>query len=223
MYIQWFGQSFFKITAKNSLGQDLTIVIDPFSKDYGLKVPNKFGADLALITHDHEDHNNLDALKGTEISPEPFIISGPGEYETKGIMVYGVPSFHDDEAGIKLGENTIYILEIENVWLAHLGDLGQKKLTEKQLEHLEGVDILMVPIGGTYTLDSKNASQIISEIEPRLIIPMHYKISGLNVKDLDGVEKFIKEMGMKPEEIDKLKVTKKDLPQENTKLVILTP
>ncbi|HPA25685.1 MAG TPA: MBL fold metallo-hydrolase [bacterium] len=223
MYIQWFGQSFFKITAKNYLGNEVAVAIDPFNKNYGLKVPNKFGADLALITHDHEDHNNLEIIKGTELSPEPFVISGPGEYEIKGIMVYGVPAFHDDEAGAKLGENTIYILEIENMWLAHLGDLGQKKLTEKQLEHLEGVDILMIPIGGTYTLDSKGASQIISEIEPRIIIPMHYKIPGLNIKELDGVDKFIKETGFKSEETDKFKITKKDLPSDETKLVILTP
>jgi len=220
MYLQWFGQSFFKITAKNSLGQDVVLAIDPFNKNYGLKTPNKFGADIALITHDHEDHNNLELIKGTEISPEPFIITGPGEYEVKGIMIYGVPSFHDNENGASRGENTIYILEIENIWLAHLGDLGQKQLTEKQLEHLEGVDILLVPVGGTYTIDAKTAGQIISEIEPRVIIPMHYKIPGLNL-NLDGVEKFIKEMGLKPEETDKLRLTKKDLPSEETKLVIL--
>lgn len=223
MYIQWFGQSFFKITAKNAKGEDLTIVIDPFNKNYGLKLPNKFGADIVLVTHDHEDHNNLDLIKGTELSPEPFIISGPGEYEVKGILIYGIPAFHDDENGAKLGDNTMYVLEIENMWLAHLGDLGQKKLSEKQLEHLEGVDVLLIPVGGTYTLDTKSANQIISEIEPRLIIPMHYKIPDLNVKDLDSVEKFIKEIGLKAEETDKLKIVKKDLPQEDTKLVILQP
>lgn len=197
------------------------MAIDPFNKNYGLKTPNKFGADIALITHDHEDHNNLEIIKGTEISPEPFIISGPGEYEVKGVMIYGVPSFHDDENGTKLGDNTIYIIEAENMWLAHLGDLGQKKLSEKQLEHLEGVDILLIPIGGTYTIDAKTAGQIISEIEPRVIIPMHYKIPELNIKELDGVEKFIKEMGLKPEQTDKLRLVKKDLPAEETKLVIL--
>ena len=222
MYIQWFGQSFFKITTKNSLGQELALAIDPFNKNYGLKVPNKFGADIALITHDHEDHNNLEIIKGTEITPEPFVISGPGEYEVKGVMIYGVPSFHDDENGAKLGDNTIYIIEAENMWLAHLGDLGQKKLSEKQLEHLEGVDVLFVPIGGTYTIDAKTAGQIISEIEPKIIIPMHYKIPDLNIA-LDGVEKFIKEIGLKPEETDKLRLIKKDLPTEETKLVILQP
>ena len=222
MYIQWFGQSFFKITTKNSLGQELTLAIDPFNKNYGLKVPNKFGADIALITHDHEDHNNLEIIKGTEITPEPFVISGPGEYEVKGVMIYGVPSFHDDENGTKLGDNTIYIIEAENMWLAHLGDLGQKKLSEKQLEHLEGVDVLFVPIGDTYTIDAKIAGQIISEIEPKIIIPMHYKIPDLNIA-LDGVEKFIKEIGLKPEQTDKLRLVKKDLPAEETKLVILQP
>lgn len=220
MHIQWFGQSFFKIIAKNSLGQDIVIAIDPFNKDCGLKIPNKFGADLTLVSHDHEDHNNLEIIKGTEISPETFIINGSGEYEVKGVMVYGVPSFHDDENGAKLGENTMYIIEIENIWLAHLGDLGQKKLNQQQLEHLEGVDILLIPVGGTYTLDSKAAREIISEIEPRMIIPMHYKIPGLKF-NIDGVDKFVKEMGLKSEETDKLKITKKDLPQDDTKLILL--
>ncbi|HDQ15888.1 MAG TPA: lactamase, partial [Bacteroidetes bacterium] len=199
MTISWFGQSFFRINTKNTKGEDLTLAIDPFSKDYGLKLPVKFGADILLVTHEHKDHNNVSLIKGTGLSPEPFLISGPGEYEIKGIMIYGVPSFHDDQQGTQRGENTIYLIESEDIWLAHLGDLGQKTLTPEQLEKLEGIDILMIPIGGTYTLDTKEANKLISQIEPRIIIPMHYQIPGLKLK-LENLNKFIAETGLKPRE-----------------------
>jgi L-ascorbate metabolism protein UlaG (beta-lactamase superfamily) len=221
MLIQWFGQSFFKITVKNQLGQEVVIVIDPFDKDFcGLKSPNKFGADVLLITHDHEDHNNVDLIKGVEDGKESFLINGPGEYEVKGVMIYGIPSFHDNENGAKRGENTIYVLESENVWLAHLGDLGQKTLSEEQMEHLQDVDILILPVGGGDTLGAVDAAKLASELEPRVVIPMHYKLPGLKM-NLENVEKFVKEMGIKPETEEKFRVQKKDLPAEETKLVIL--
>lgn len=222
MHIQWYGQSFFKIATKNQKGEDVVIVIDPYHKDCGLKVPTKFGGDIVLITHDHKDHNNVELIKSTNLSPEPFVISGPGEYEVKGVMIYGVPSFHDDKKGTERGENTMYLIETEGIWLAHLGDLGQKTLDNEQLEQVRDIDILLIPVGGTYTINDKEANPIISQIEPCLIIPMHYKIPGLNLK-IDGVDKFIKEMGLKPEEMKKLKVNKKDLSVEETRLVVLKP
>jgi L-ascorbate metabolism protein UlaG (beta-lactamase superfamily) len=222
MLIQWLGQSFFKITTKNQIGQEITIVIDPFNKDLGLKMPNKFGADILLLTHDHFDHNNTELIKGTDLSPEPFLVAGPGEYEVKGVMIYGIPSFHDNENGAKRGENTIYVLESENVWLAHLGDLGQKTLSEEQTEHLQDVDILILPVGGGDTLGAADAAKLASELEPRVVIPMHYKLPGLKM-NLESVEKFVKEIGIKPETEEKFRVQKKDLPAEETKLIILQP
>ncbi len=223
MLIQYFGQSFFKITAKNQKGEEVVIALDPFNKDLGLRTPNKFGADILLLTHEHEDHNNTELIKGTSENTGPFFISGPGEYEIKEVMVYGIPSFHDNEQGASRGENTIYLLEIENMWLAHLGDLGQNNLTDEQLEKLEGADIVLVPVGGGPTLDAKKARGIISEIEPRVIIPMHYQLPGLKYK-FDGVEKFVKEMGLKPEEVEeKIRLSKKDLPEEDTRLIIIKP
>jgi len=112
------------------------------------------------------------------------------------------------------------------MWFAHLGDLGQKTLTDQQLEKLEGTDIIMIPTGGTFTLNAKEANKIISQIEPRVIIPMHYNLPGLKFKTkkkLDAVEKFIKEIGLKPTEEEKYKIQKKNLPQENTELIILQP
>jgi L-ascorbate metabolism protein UlaG (beta-lactamase superfamily) len=223
MLIQWFGQSFFKITVKNQLGQEVTIVIDPFHKEFcGLKSPNKFGADILLVTHDHEDHNNVELIKGAEDGKEPFLISGPGEYEAKGVMIYGLPAFHDNANGTERGEDTIYLIQAEEMWLAHLGDLGQKSLNDDQLSHLEDIDILLLPVGGAgATLDAKAAAEVVSQIEPRVIIPMHYALPGLKFK-FDGVEKFVKEMGIKPETVtEKIRLQKKDLPEEETKLIVI--
>ena len=183
MQIQWFGQSFFKLQAKNN-EEEVIIAIDPYDDSYGLKVP-KFSADIVTISHNHPDHNNLDAIKG-----EPFIINGPGEYETKNIFVYGIPSWHDDQQGQKRGNNTIYRLTVEDMNIIHLGDLGHT-LDDEQLEKMNGVDILMIPIGGDVTIDAKKANDIIAEIEPRIVIPMHYQIPGLKVK-LDPLETFLK-------------------------------
>jgi L-ascorbate metabolism protein UlaG (beta-lactamase superfamily) len=224
MNIQYFGQSFFKISTKNQKGEDVIIAIDPFNKDYGLKVPAKFGADIVLVTHDHKDHNNIDLIKGAGDATEPFLITGPGEYEIKDVMIYGIPSFHDEQQGTEHGENTIYLINTENIWLVHLGDLGQKNLSDKQLELIEGADICLIPVGGTFTIDAKTATKIISQIEPRIIIPMHYNLPGLKFKSgkkLDGVDKFVKEIGLKPEEVDKYKIQKKNLPQEKQDLVII--
>ena len=227
MIIQWFGQSFFKINTKNSTGEDVVVAIDPFDKSYGLKVPTKFGADIVLVSHEHKDHSNVDLIKETSLSPEPFVISGPGEYEVKGVMIYGIPAFHDDKEGAERGEITMFLIESEGIWLAHLSDLGQKTLEDNQLEQLKEVDVLMTPVGGTFTIDAKEASKIISQVEPRVIIPMHYNLPGLKFKSgakLDGVDKFIKEEGIKAEEVEgKLKINKKDLPQEETKLFVLNP
>lgn len=209
MVIYWLGQSAFKIQDK-----DLTIAIDPYGNN-GLKMP-KFQADLLLITHDHPDHNNVEAIKG-----EPFLINGVGEYEVKNVFVYGLKGFHDNKEGKENGKITSYVLEYEGLTFAHLGDIGQDNLSERQLEKLEGVDILMIPVGGETTIDGAGAVKIISQIQPRIVIPMHYKIPGLN-KKLDPVERFLKEFGVtNPEKMEKLKIAKKDLPQEETKVIIL--
>ncbi len=112
------------------------------------------------------------------------MIEEPGEYEVKDIFIQGIPSFHDEEEGKKRGQNTIYTIEAEGIRLCHLGDLGQKELNSDQLEKIGDIDILMVPVGGVYTINSKGAAKIISQIEPRLIIPMHYHIPRLKIKPL---------------------------------------
>ncbi|MBN1326256.1 MBL fold metallo-hydrolase [Candidatus Falkowbacteria bacterium] len=211
MTIFWLGQSAFKIQDK-----EVTVAIDPYG-EIGLKMP-KFNAEVLLISHDHDDHNNKDAIKG-----DPFLIDGPGEYEVKNVFVYGIPAYHDDKEGAERGKVTMYLIEIDGVKIAHLSDFGQKSLTNEQLELLEGIDILLIPVGGHFTIDGEEAAKIVSQLQPRIVIPMHYKIPHLNIK-LDPADDFLKEFGVtNPEKMDKLKISKKDLPQEETKVILLTP
>ena len=215
MTIQWLGQSCFKIQTKNSL-VEATIVCDPFGPETGLKMP-KVQSDIVTVSHQHKDHNDVENIKG-----EPFIVDTPGEFETKDIMIYGIPSFHDAKNGQERGLNTIYKIVTEEINIVHLGDLGDD-LTNDQLDRMGNVDILLIPVGGTYTIDGKKAADIVSKVEPRLVVPMHYKIPGIKYEELTTADDFIKHCGLPAENSDKLKITKKDLPQENTKLVVLSP
>jgi len=217
MHIIWHGQSFFQIQVSYNKGEQITLAIDPFDEAIGLKVPS-LSADILLISHSHHDHSNKKAIKGT-----PFLIEGPGEYEVKGIFIQGIPSFHDNVQGKQRGQNTIYTIEAEDLKLCHLGDLGQKELTADQLEKIGEVDILMIPVGGVYTISSKEAPGIMAQIEPKIIIPMHYQVPKLKVK-LDGLDKFLKTMGIKSvESLPKLSIKKKDLSEEEIKIIVLKP
>ena len=217
MQIIWRGQSFFEISAKGQNSEPVRIAIDPFGDDLGLKVP-KIEADILLITHQHSDHNNRAAVLG-----KPFVIDSPGEYELKGVFIKGIRAFHDSQEGKERGQVVIFKIEAEGMKLCHLSDFGQKELSDEQLEAVGEVDVLMTPVASKHSLDAKGASNIISQIEPRIVIPMHYKIPNLKI-DLDGVDKFLKQMGeqdIKPEK--KLKLSLRDLPQEETKIIVLEP
>lgn len=204
MVITWYGQSCFKIQSGETV-----LVADPFDKAIGL-TPPRGQVSVVTISHQHYDHNNLESLSAVD----PFVVDGPGEYEIKGINILGVGTYHDAKEGKERGNNTAYVIEMENIRICHLGDLGQDKLTNEQLELLDGIDILMIPVGGIYTIDGEGASGIINQIEPKVAIPMHYKIQGLNIK-LDGVEEFLKEMGSpKIQPTEKFTIKKKDLPEE---------
>lgn len=213
MIITWQGQSCFKIQDKVG-SEGITLVTDPFDKSLGLKVPN-FEADIVTVSHDHADHNNVAAFRGT-----PKVVKSAGEYDIKGVMIEGVLSYHDASQGKERGNNIIYRIEMDDITICHLGDLGHV-LDNKQLERLEGIDILLVPVGGKYTLDAKRAVEVISQIEPRIVIPMHYKTKDMKI-DIDGVDKFIKELGIEATYEEKLKINKKDLPAEDMELVILS-
>ena len=193
----------------------MSVLIDPFSKEIGWRPP-RIKDQLVLITHDHYDHNNLE-----EAGKEVMVIRNPGEYEAKGVFVQGIASFHDKVQGAERGPNTIYVIKWEEMTICHLGDLGQEKLEDHQVDLIGEVDVLLIPVGGKYTINYKEAVGVVGQIEPKIIIPMHYQVPGLNI-DLEPADKFIKEMGLTPETTDKFKITKKTLPQEEMKLVVLT-
>ena len=217
MQIVWKGHACFFITASIGNHSQAKIVFDPYDESIGLKLPS-MEADLVLVSHDHSDHNNAKAIKG-----EPFTASSPGEYEVKGVFVKGIPSFHDNSEGKERGRNTIYIVDAEDMRLCHLGDLGQSELTSEQVDQIGQVDILFVPVGGTYTIDAKEASHIVSQIEPKIAVPMHYALPNVKAK-LAGVDQFLKTMGVKTQEPEaKISLKQKDLDGEETKVIVLQP
>lgn len=210
MDIYWYGQSCFKIKGKTA-----TVIIDPFDPEFtGLKLPKDLEAEVVLVTHNHKDHNFTENIKG-----DPLIIAGPGEYEKAGVSVAGIQTFHDKSSGKDRGVNTIYHLIVDGINIVHLGDLGHK-LTEEQSSAIDTTDILMIPVGGTYTINAEEASEIVSELEPRIVIPMHYALPE-GKTDLLGVEPFLKEMGAENmEPAPKLSITKDKLPEETTVVLL---
>ncbi len=213
MEIKYHGHSCFEIKNKN-----ITAITDPYSEEVGLKLP-KLKANIVTVSHDHYDHNNISAIDRANSEKEVFVVNNPGGYEVEGVLIEGIASFHDDKEGEERGTNTIFNIKMGDITLCHLGDLGTK-LTDVQTDEIDGVDILFVPVGGIYTIDAKTAADVVNKIEPRIVIPMHYKTEGLKI-ELEGVDKFIKEMGMEAEKMDTLKIEKKDLPQEEMKLIVL--
>lgn len=214
MEIYPLGHASFRIKGKNA-----TVVTDPFDPEMvGLKFAKLETVDLVTISHPHPDHNFLQNIPGA-----PFVISGPGEYEVKGVTVVGVKTFHDDKGGTDKGNNTVYKMVVDDVRICHLGDLGHK-LTDEQLDQIGEVDILFVPVGGFYTINSNVASEVVAQIEPLVVIPMHYGRAGLNPKqfsELETVDKFLSEMGSAGTlPVNKYSTAKDKLP-ENTTVIVL--
>lgn len=216
MDIVWLGQACFKLKGKNA-----TVIIDPYESDFtGLKIPKDLSSDVVLVTHDHKDHNNSQAVATTPAGGVPMKFSEPGEYEVAGVVIGGIQSFHDDEQGSQRGLNTIFNLLFDSLNIVHLGDLGQSKLTEEQIAKIGETDILLIPVGSIYTINGQTASDIVSQLEPKIIIPMHYKIEGLKF-ELEGVEGFLKEMGAEGvTPVPKLSITKEKLPEEPIVVVL---
>ena len=189
------------------------MVTDPFdSSMVGFAFPKHIVSDIVTISHNHEDHNAVSQIEGS-----PFIVEGPGEYEIKGVGIIGTSSYHDGSKGSERGTNTMYHLEIDGVNIVHLGDLGCI-LTSDDIERLDGVDILFIPVGGGSTLDMNHVANLISELEPSIVIPMHYKTDKHNEKDfgdLQPVSSFLKIMGKEDvAPLSKFSVTKDKLPTE---------
>lgn len=212
MDINYLGHSSFRIKGKNA-----SVVIDPYDNQTGPKFP-KVEADIVVSSHDHHDHSNIEAVKGYKKE-----ISGPGEYEVMGVSFIGIASYHDDKKGEDRGKNTIFVIEIDGIRICHLGDLGHK-LLEKQLNAIGDIDVLMIPVGGVYTIDSKQAAEVVKQIEPYFIIPMHYQHRDLDQKafsKLEPVENFLKESGTTVERTKKLSLKKDEIIQDQPAKVIV--
>lgn len=208
MNINWYGQTCFRISAQKEKNGAVNILIDPFdNKETGLRSP-KLEADILLLA------------TGKKATSSPaFLIDGPGEYEVKGVYIQGIPA--NNRTG-PIG-NTIYTIEVEELKICHLGFLNQKELTSEQLEDIGDVDILMIPIGGGEAIGAVEAVKIMSQIEPKITIPMYYRIPGLKIK-LEELSKFLKVLGLKSlESLPKLSVKKKDLSEEEARIVVLKP
>lgn len=217
MTIQYYGHSCFKITTKPAgrATEEVVIFTDPFDRSIGLRPPQGH-ADIIFVSHNHCDHNNVSALKDS-----PVVIDLPGEYSARGVNAIGLETYHDKKEGAERGKNAVYIIESEDIKLCFMGDLGGD-LTSSQLEQIDGVDILFIPVGGKYTLDGKEAAELTRKIEPKIVIPMHYKIKGLNM-DISDEKKFCAEMGNCPtQKVSKLSIKKKDLEGKSMEVAIMS-
>ena len=208
MEITWYGQSCFRL---RDYGR--AVVTDPYNPEIGLRVP-RVTASLVTVSHDHNDHNHVQALRGS-----PYVVAGPGEYEIGGIFVVGIATFHDDRGGAERGPNTAYLIEFDDLTVCHLGDLGHIP-SQEQIEQFNDVDILLIPVGGRSTLSGARAAEVVNLIEPRIVIPMHYRIPGL-AQQSDTATRFLSEMAVeKPTTVDTFKITRSQLPDQ-TQVVLL--
>ncbi len=212
MDLTWYGHSCFRVRTK-----DAVVITDPFNKIKGLDL-GRPKARIVTVSHDHPGHNNVAAVRG---DPELTVVDGPGEYEISGVFITGIRTYHDSERGRRLGRNTIYLIESEGIVLAHLGDLGHG-LSSDQTELFSSVDVLLVPVGGGNSLNYDQAAEVVTQLEPSIVVPMHYR-TAQGQDGLESVERFCKQMGLgewAPEE--RLTVRKSDL-GENTQVKVLMP
>ena len=208
MEISWLGHSCFQLRGKN-----VTLITDPFSPQLGHSL-GKISAPIVTISHNHPGHNYASGVDGG-----PRIVRGPGEYEISDVLITGVASYHDNKHGQELGRNTIYIIHMDDLVICHLGDLGHI-LQEEQLEEVADADMLLVPIGGQHTINATQAAEVISQVEPHIVIPMHF--SPLVDNTPNPLDKFCREMGIEAiNPLPKLSITRSALPAE-TQVVILS-
>ena len=179
MIIKPLGHSCFLL--RESTGT--TVVTDPYSSDIGLSLPS-VSADVVTVSHHHYDHDNVAALSGN-----PLVIDKPGMYEVKGVHIFGVNAFHDEHDGKLRGENVIFNFRMDGVNICHLGDIGHGP-SPLMIEAIGPVDVLLIPVGGNYTIDAELAKEYVDRLMPNVVIPMHYKIDDLKI-DIEGVDAFL--------------------------------
>jgi L-ascorbate metabolism protein UlaG (beta-lactamase superfamily) len=208
MDITWLGHSCFRIK-----GSQTTVITDPFPPELGYAAAS-LTAPVVTVSHQHPDHSYL-----SSVTPGARVVKGPGEYEISSALIIGLASFHDKEEGRKLGKNTVYAIQLDELSICHLGDLGHV-LSSQQVEDIGNVDILMVPVGDVTTINSSEAAQVVRQLEPKVVLPMHYKTPAVKM-DLEPIDRFLKEMGVKDTTSrPKLTITKGNLPA-TTQVILL--
>ncbi len=201
MELVWIGHSCFRLR-----GRDATVITDPCNKSSGYSL-GRATADLVTISNSHPHHSSA-----TEVAGEPTVLDGPGEYEVQGVIVTGVRTNPPRSGGER---NTAYIIDVDDIRICHLGDLANLPSTE-QIEIMKDAHVLLVPVGGHCTIGAPEAVEVISQIEPKLIVPMHYA-TDVSKAELDGVDRFLREMGLTPPAAQaRLNVTASSLPLEPT-------
>jgi len=201
--ISWLGYAYFRLR-----GKEATILNDPFASN-NVPASQRLTADIVTISHPHPNHNATGGLTG-----EYRLLEGPGEYEISGVFIQGVPTFHDEHGGKERGKNVVFRLDIDELAVCHLGDLGHI-LTSAQVEQIGNVDVLLVPVGGHTTINATQAAEVASLLQPRLVIPMHYNTGTPGTEALDPVDRFCKEMGatsLKPQ--PRVNVSRTNLPAD---------
>jgi L-ascorbate metabolism protein UlaG (beta-lactamase superfamily) len=207
MEITWYGLSCFRLTDRGQA----SIITDPYNGNVGLP-PLKTRGDVVTISHNAAGHNHEAAVSGRQ-----HTLTGPGEYEIGGVFITGIATVLES----RTNHNVLFLFDFNGITIAHLGDMAEVP-TQTQIEALEQVNVLLVPAGGGNSLNASQAAELVSMLEPNIVVPMHYKIPGLRLP-LDGVERFLKEMGItQPAEDSSLKVTAGSLPEE-TQVVVLAP
>ena len=211
MDVTWHGHGCFRLR-----GRGAAVVTDPYPPAIGLKL-SRMDAEVVTVSHDHDNHNFTQVVRDGA-----YEIRGPGEYEVGGVYVIGVPTYHDAEKGARHGRNTVYLIELDDVRVCHLGDLGHK-LGDVESEAVASPDVLLVPVGGRATMNAAEAAEVVRQLEPRYVVPMHYAIPGLKLQ-LDPIDRFLKEMGVTASEPQpKLAVQKSSVTEYETKVVVLEP
>jgi L-ascorbate metabolism protein UlaG (beta-lactamase superfamily) len=208
MEISWLGHSCFRLKGSHAI-----VITDPYSPELGYSL-GKPTARIVTVSHQHPGHSYIQGIGG-----QPKVVSRPGEYEINDVLIIGVATFHDRERGVKRGKNTVYLVEMDEIAVCHLGDLGHV-LTSEQVEELGNVDVLLLPVGGVSTINAPVAAEVVRQLEPKAVIPMHYKTPALSW-ELEPVERFLKEIGAKQVNSQpKLSLTKSNLPL-NTQVFLL--
>jgi L-ascorbate metabolism protein UlaG (beta-lactamase superfamily) len=206
--VTWHGQSCFRLRGKGS-----SVVTDPYPPALGPRL--KLDANLVTVSHAHASHSHVQSVR------DAYVIEGPGEYEVGGVTVHGLPTYHDRRQGAEHGRNTVYVIRLDDVRVCHLGDLGHP-LSDEALEAIGNVDVLLVPVGGGQALDGAAAAEVVRQVEPRYVVPMHYAHAAIR-GDLAPVDRFLKEMGVAEAEPQAKLAVQASSTDAETRVIVLDP